>query len=116
MDNAGHVIFGVVTSPTAKHAVISPQTYKDGTWHQAVATLSGAGMVLYVDGVSVGQQCQRHRRSAALGYWRIGGDSLAGWPNVPTKQYINGSIDEVSLYPSALSAGDVATQYALSGH
>jgi len=116
LDNAGHVIFGVATSPTAKHAVISSTTYSDGAWHQAVATLSSAGMVLYVDGVSVGTNASVTAGQELWGYWRIGGDSLAGWPNVPTKQYIVGSIDEVALYPTALSAAQVAQHYTLSGH
>ena len=114
MDNAGHVIFGVAN--TTKHTISSPGTYKDGAWHLVVAELSSAGMVLYVDGVSVASNASTTAGSELWGYWRIGGDTLTGWPSQPTGRYFKGTIDEVALYPTALTAAQVAAHYNLSGH
>jgi hypothetical protein len=49
------------------------------------------------------------------GYWRVGGDNLGGWPNQPASNYLSGSIDEVSIYPTALTKDQVMAQYLASG-
>ncbi|MCZ2404796.1 LamG domain-containing protein, partial [Paenarthrobacter sp. Z7-10] len=49
--STGQLVFGV--SAGSPKTVISPKTYNDGSWHQAVATLSTAGMILYMDGQNV---------------------------------------------------------------
>ena len=112
MDNAGHVLFG--TKPTNQRlAVSSPATYNNGNWHHVVGTLSKTGLKLYVDGnlvasrtdVTVGEHL-------AIGYWRIGGDTLSGWPSQPTSGNFNGSLDDVAVYTQALGAGEISAHYA----
>lgn len=51
LSNTGQVVFGVFNG--AVSTAVSPATYLDGRWHQAAATLSTAGMALYLDGVPV---------------------------------------------------------------
>jgi hypothetical protein len=46
------------------------------------------------------------------GYWRVGGDNLNGWPSQPSSDYFAGSVDEAAVYPTALSAAQVAAHYA----
>ncbi len=46
------------------------------------------------------------------GYWRVGGDKLTGWPGNPSTGYYTGSLDQVAIYPSVLSAAEVSSQYA----
>jgi PKD repeat protein len=112
LDNAGHVLFGVKPNAT-RQVVTSPATYNDGRWHQAAASLSPAGMRLYVDGALVGQRSDvTVGEHLALGYWRIGGDTMTGWPSAPSNAFFNGDIDEVSVYYRALSAGEISTHYA----
>ena len=36
---------------------------------------------------------------------------LNGWPSAPTSRYFNGTIDEVSIYPTVLTATQVRAQY-----
>ena len=48
-----------------------------------------------------------------LGYWRVGGDVLSGWPNTPTTRNFAGGVDEVAIYPTALSQATIQAQYAL---
>ncbi len=108
LDNAGHLIFGIYDGAT--RTVASPGTYNDGRWHQVAGTVSAAGMTLYVDGVRVAGSTY-HTTQSYVGYWRIGGDNLSSWPSQPSSMYLAGDIDEVAIYPSALSSGTVAAHF-----
>ncbi|TWE11816.1 PKD domain-containing protein [Rudaeicoccus suwonensis] len=114
MDNAGHLIFGVYNGGT--QTIQSANTYNDGNWHYVVATLSATnGMTLYVDGRKVGTNSGATTFQPYTGYWRIGGDQLAGWPNQPSSNYFAGSIGDVAIYPTALSIQQVQTHYTDGG-
>ena len=52
---------------------------------------------------------------AYTGYWRVGGDNLGSWPNAGTSQYLAGTIDDVAIYPTALSLTQVRDHYTKSG-
>lgn len=114
MDNAGHFIFGVY--PNAVRTVSSPGTYNDGQWHHVVATLSSGGMVLYVDGKRVGRDTGTTSGQPYAGYWRIGGDNLGSWPSRPSSDFLNGSIDDVAVYPTALTSTQVQKHYVDAGY
>ena len=113
-NNAGNVVFG--TQPNAGiAAAVSPLSYTDGLWHLAVGTQSAAGMVLYVDGVSVATNTATTGR-AFTGFWRIGQGNLNGWaPNQPTSNQFLGTLDEVAVYPTALTAANIASMWTASG-
>ena len=49
------------------------------------------------------------------GFWRLGGDNLAGWPNTGSSQYFAGTIDDAAVYPTALSLAQVRDHYIKSG-
>jgi PKD repeat protein len=114
MDNSGHIIFGVY--PGATKTVASSGTYRNGQFHYVAATLSSAGMALYVDGARVGFDATVTSGQAYQGYWRLGGDALASWPSKPLSDRINGTIDDAAVYPTALSAARIQGHYlAASG-
>src|SRR3954447_17139088 len=113
LDNSGHVVFGVYNGTT--YTIASPSTYRDGSWHQVVATLSGNGMVLMIDGKKIGANTGTTAGQPYSGYWRVGGDNLSGWPSAPTSKFLNGSIDEVAVYLYALSLSQAQTEYKASG-
>lgn len=113
MTNSGHLVYGVWQNQNT--AVTSASTYNDGKWHQVVATLSSAGMVLFVDGRQVAADSTVTTGRPYYGYWRVGGDSLSGWPSAPSSGYLDGSIDDVAVYPAALPLATVQSHYALSG-
>lgn len=113
MDNSGHVIFGVNSGGV--RTVASAGTYNNGTWHHLVGTLSSAGLALYVDGNRVGFDPATTNALTYMGYWRVGGDSLTGWPSAPTSAYFAGATDEVAIYPKALTAVQVGAHYAATG-
>jgi PKD repeat protein len=112
MDNLGRVHFG--TRPTNLRLVVSStNSYNDGAWHHAVGSLSSAGLKLYVDGVEVASRSDvTAAEHLSLGYWRIGGDTVNGWPSAPSSGYFNGNIDEVAVYKHVLTPTEVAAHYS----
>jgi FOG: PKD repeat len=95
--------------------VSSSGTYNDGNWHYIVATLGSNGMNLYIDGKRVGSDPSTTTAQSYTGYWRVGGDNLNGWPNQPSSSFFNGTIDDVAIYPTALTANQVVAHYVDSG-
>ena len=111
MESGGRVQFG--SSPGQNRTVRSAASYNNGQWHHIVGTLGASGMNLYVDGVLVGSRTDTTTGRNMSGFWRIGGDSLNGWPNQPASSNLAGTIDEVAIYPSELTAGIVAAHNTL---
>ncbi|MFF9410481.1 LamG-like jellyroll fold domain-containing protein [Streptomyces anandii] len=111
MRNDGRLVFGVWTG-TAR-TITSPAAYNDGAWHHVVATQGPSGMALYVDGTQAGTLAETNNQ-AYSGYWHVGGDNLNGWPSQPSSSYFAGQIDETAIYPSALSAAQAQSHYALA--
>jgi PKD repeat protein len=112
LDDAGRVVFGVKPDAT-RRVVTSAGGFNDGGWHHAVASLSKTGMKLYVDGALAGERSDVVTgEHLALGYWRVGGDALAGWPSAPTSGFIDGDLDEVAVYKRTLTGAEVANHYA----
>jgi hypothetical protein len=115
MTSSGALIFGVWEGFAA--TITSPASYNDGNWHQVVATIDPTnGMALYVDGGLVAS----HPVDTSgyygwaqhfTGYWRVGSDTLSGWPSSPTNSSFRGGIDDVAVYTTALSAAQVAAHY-----
>ncbi|HYP44814.1 MAG TPA: LamG-like jellyroll fold domain-containing protein [Propionibacteriaceae bacterium] len=109
LENSGQLAFGVYSGRTS--VVRSTAIYNDGGWHHAVAQLSPAGMALYVDGVKVAANPTVTAGPRYNGYWRVGSDNLNNWPNRPTSVSFKGAIDEVAIYPSALTAAQVKAHH-----
>ncbi|WP_377639250.1 LamG-like jellyroll fold domain-containing protein [Oryzobacter terrae] len=113
MDGSGRIFFGVRAQNNQVRTVNSAAAYNNNQWHQVTATMSSAGMRLYVDGVLVGSRADTTAGESYLGYWRLGGDNLGGWPSTPPTRNFIGSVDEIAIYPSALTAAQIQAQYVL---
>ncbi|WP_304504479.1 PKD domain-containing protein [Allobranchiibius sp. GilTou73] len=103
----GRLNFGVY--PGSASIITSPNSYNDGAWHHMVATQGPDGMNLYVDGQDVASGPQTQAQPYT-GYWRVGGDS--SWAG---NNYFAGTIDEVAVYSSELSASTVQAHYVAGG-
>jgi signal peptidase I len=94
---------------TNQYSVITtPGAYADSTWHHVVVASTPANggretTVIYVDGVARASG-PTSRVEAYYGYVRVGGGSGTS--------AFNGTIDNVSVYSTALSAQRVAAHYA----
>jgi PKD repeat protein len=113
IDSGGRLTFGVYTGSI--NTLRSPARVDDGSWHHVVATLSTGGMQLFVDGVRVGNRTDVTSGQSFNGYWRIGADNLSSWPNRPQgSDRFSGSIDDVAIYPTALSTATVLDHYTVA--
>ncbi len=113
MENNGNLRFGVNNG--ALRTLRSPSTYRDNNWHQVIGTLDDNGMSLFVDGKRVAYDSSVTSGQQFTGRWRIGGDNLSGWPSRPTSNWFAGTIDDVSIYDSALSVQKVQKHFVDSG-
>ncbi|TFV53000.1 PKD domain-containing protein [Blastococcus sp. TF02A_35] len=107
MDVNGRLTFGVW--PSENRTITTSRAYNDGRWHHVVVSLSKSGQSLYVDGALVGTRTDTTQaQHNSYGYWRLGGDT--SWSG---GTHMAGRMDEVALYPKALSASQVASHYRL---
>lgn len=113
MQNDGRITFGVY--PGGVRTVTSPKAYNDGQWHQVVSSMGPDGMSLYIDGIKVGSRGDTTTGQSYTGYWRVGGDNLGGWPGQPSSNFFAGDIDDVAVFPTALTPAKVEAQFAASG-
>lgn len=110
LGNDGKVRFGV--RDLARRVITSPKAYNDGAWHHVVGTVDWAGgQRLYVDGALVASNAAVKHGRDVNGYWRIGGDNLAGWSGDPQTDSLTGAIDEVATYQYALPQDRVQAHY-----
>jgi len=114
MRNNGALRFSIREDNTVR-TLNAPGDYRDGIWHHAVATLSSDGMRLYVDGVL---EASNNRDTAyhydpygSDGFWRVGGDTTTGMTGVDDATLVS-SVDNAAVYPTALTATQVAAHYA----
>ncbi|HWV50455.1 MAG TPA: PKD domain-containing protein, partial [Microbacterium sp.] len=103
MTPSGQLKFG--THDGTQHILTAPGTYRDGSWHHVVGQQSAAGMQLFVDGALVDSNTVS-TASVYSGYWRLGGDTT--WEGDP---FWVGSLDDVAVYGSALSAAQVQQHF-----
>ena len=111
MTSAGKLMF--MAYPDRLTSMGTTGSYNDGKWHHVVLSMDYLnGATMYVDGEQVAQDASINRGQTFDGFWRIGGDSSSGLPSAPST-YFNGDIDEVAVYPYALSATQVGNHYTL---
>jgi PKD repeat protein len=115
MNNAGQIYFGVRPDMGTRITINSPSAYKDNAWHQVVGTLGADGMKLYVDGNLVASNASVTKAQVYRGFWRVGGDRLSSWPSTPNREAITANLDELAVYPYAVSLGHIRAHYLASG-
>ena len=111
MTNSGQLVFGIYDGST--RVLTSPLAYRDGNWHHVVGTFANGALVLYLDGQQVATRTDAGTAQGYDGYWRVGGDNLNSWPSTPSSRALAGTLDEVAVYPTVLSAQAVSQHYTL---
>jgi PKD repeat protein len=109
LDSTGKLNFGVNNGAQTK-ITTAATGWNDGQWHFVVGTMSAAGMAFYVDGKLVGTNSAVTSGQSYNGYWRVGGD--ATWSGTA---YFTGSIDDVAVYPTALTLTQIRQQLVDAG-
>ncbi len=113
IDTTGKLDFGTLNLLTYQ-IVQAPTAVTDGKWHHVVATMSSAnGMRLYLDGALVASNAGYTTAQLDLlgGYWRVGADSLTGWPNAAATTYFAGSLRFAAVYTAEFTATQVLHHY-----
>src|SRR5258708_7534537 len=90
-------------------AFTAPYTVANGNWHQLAATWDGTTVVMYLDGQPIGSKPYSTALGAADGNGLVLG-------NLYTGRFVVGGLDEVAIYPSALSATQVLNHFQASGN
>jgi signal peptidase I len=121
MDGAGKLWFGVYNG--GYFTIPSPTALNDGTWHMAAASMGAGGMSLYIDGTLVGTNAN-NAGETTTGWFRAGCGNLGGWggswtgansPTTSTNPTQNrpfaGSLDEISVWQSVLTAAQIRAMY-----
>lgn len=78
-------------------------------WHLVVATIGPSGMSLYVDGTQVGTNAGTTKAASYLGYWHLGWGAQSGWTSGPSNSFLAGSLADVAIIPTQLTAANVTT-------
>ncbi|HEX2105587.1 MAG TPA: LamG domain-containing protein [Solirubrobacteraceae bacterium] len=89
--------------------LVSVQTpaISSAAWHHVVATVSGAEVIVYVDGVRQASQPARGTPLPATGSSLRLGRATSG-----SSRYLRGALDEVALYRAALHPATVTGHFA----
>jgi hypothetical protein len=103
-------------SATTKNLLVSPAPLNNGAWHHLVVTSAPSGTLesssMYVDGVLVASGTTLGASTAYVGWWRVGYGTLPTGKDYPASASFTGSVDDVAVYTTALSATRVAAHYA----
>ncbi len=92
----------------------SASTVDDGKWHQVVETYNGTAISLYVDGQLLGSQAMTRNTVIDAAGLQIGDVNDAA--DINTGFPLNGSLDEFSVYSTALTATDVLNHFQLGAN
>lgn len=114
LDNTGRANFAVHDG-TSYRTIYGRTAINDGQWHQVTAQIGPDGTQLFVDGLRVARDQNQTLAKAYNGFWRVGTDQMVGFTNKPTDAGLVGSIDEVAVYPKALTKTEIQSLYRTSG-
>lgn len=115
LDSAGKLRAGVRTTAGSIVATASSTGYADNGWHFALMTVTSSGLTLsittWVDGVQTGSASGLLSLLTGFnGYWHAGWSPVAAAPwNSGTANYLAGSLADVVVLPSALTAAQVGS-------
>jgi hypothetical protein len=112
VDNNGKLVWGVnPTGAATGTEITSTSAYNNGQWHMAVAEIGSSGMQLWVDGTEVASNTSITTAQSYTGYWHLGwaSETSANWADVPSDLYLTGSLSQIAVIPSQLTASQIGT-------
>jgi hypothetical protein len=86
----------------------TPRSLHDGTWHFVAATFDGTTVTAYIDGQPIGTGTF----SGTVNTLNSSGLSFGSFPGYG----LDAHLADVAVYPSALSAAQVAAEFSASGY
>lgn len=110
IDPAGKLDWGIYNGTTDE--LTSPSVVDTGSWVFAAASVGSAGTALYVNGTKVAFATGVTSSQSYSGWWSAGYAYLTLWPDIPASYYFAGSLAQLAVVPSQLTAAQVT---ALNG-
>ena len=106
--------FSVTLGGTNASLTVNNAGWSYGTWNYLVGTYDGAHLTLYVNGVRVGSPAAA---SGSITNYHTP-VSIGAYPDLAkvSSYLLEGGVDEVAIYPGALTPTQVASHYAATGH
>jgi hypothetical protein len=101
----GRLVFRLWSTSTTNVELTSPAVMRTGAWQHLVATYDGTAMRLYRDGVQIASRSRAGGVRTGSSAYYVGTSS--GY------DFLDGDLDEVALYRSALPAATVARHHEL---
>jgi signal peptidase I len=98
--------------------LLSASALNNGAWHHVVVTVAPyvTGLyettTLYVDGTQTAASSLMPWPSSYSGYWRVGYGKVPSATSFPSTGNLTGTVDDVAVYTTQLSATRVAAHYA----
>ncbi|MCA1683827.1 MAG: fibronectin type III domain-containing protein, partial [Actinobacteria bacterium] len=86
-----------------------PRPLNDGVWHHVVVTYNGTTVVAYLDGLSLGTKTFSAPLATSPSGLQVGAGYQESSP-------FYGGLDEVAVYPTALTAAQVGAHFSASGY
>jgi hypothetical protein len=112
MNNTGRLVYGGWGS--SPKTITTSAAYNNGTWHLLTLTAAPNGSTqrssLYIDGV-LSATGSTTAVTSYTGWWRAGYGALASGSGYPSSANFTGCLDNIAVYPSELSAAQVAAHY-----
>ncbi|MFT7231253.1 MAG: hypothetical protein ACI8TA_000459, partial [Cyclobacteriaceae bacterium] len=92
-------------SPTQHSVTVTPAYFTDGDWHHVAGVYDGTDIRIYVDGVETGTPTAKTGNLVH----NTSGHSNIGAYNNGALEFFNGGIDEVRIWSTARTAGEILT-------
>lgn len=112
IETGGQVSFSVRGSGAASAMVTSPRTVADGGWHAVVAVQTATHLQLYLDGRLVATRAMSFEVPAVTGRWGLGGPAAPAPPEGSVSHFA-GTLDDVSVFPTALTPAQAYEHHRL---
>lgn len=109
VDTTGRLRGGLAADQTV---LTSPVSVTDGAWHHAALVVAADRVSLVLDGTVVDTTAPAAASTATDGHWIVGGAVPTDWPRAGTAG-LSGTLDEVAVYPVALTVATLAAHAAL---
>ena len=110
--STGQVVVMYTNAPAGTISLYTPaivnssESVANGEWRHVVCIADGTIQSIYIDGIFNNSVTVTARTQSS------GGPAGVGWDQ-QTNQWWNGSLDEVAIYPRALTAPEIAAHYDL---
>jgi hypothetical protein len=113
LNSSGHLV-GLVCNASAAgncSTVTTPTTLSTNTWYLVDFVANGSTGTIYVNGLPAASATQTQQPTAGSATLKIGAKGDADTDHADPIASFHGSLDEVAIYPTALTATRIAAHY-----